>query len=152
VGDDNEGQYKLEVRVVEIFQLIPVTHTIKNSTEKSLLYNQEVIKNLFKILSIDSSEEDSNLVILHSQVQIIKVITSLVESEYKSLGTHSDFLNFLTEQSMLIKLFAFLQRNAGKPQLLQKNELNLPTELLELTLTQIRLKTMENQVCLLKSN
>ena len=93
MGDDNEGQYKPEVRVVEIFQLIPVTHTIKNSSEKSLLYNHEVIKNLFKILSIDSSEEDSNLVILHSQVQIIKVISSLFESEYKSLGTHSIVCN-----------------------------------------------------------
>ena len=49
-----------------------------------------------------------------------------------------------------MELFSCLQTNANKAQLFNKSELNLPIEMLELQLTQIRIKAQEQQISLFK--
>jgi len=46
----------------------------------------------------------------------------------------------MQDEGLLVELFGHLQTNAKKPQLFNKSELNLPIEMLELQLTQIRIK------------
>ena len=123
-----------EIKPVEIHKLTPLTQTVKHGENQSLLYDKDIIANVLKILSIDT-DDTTNLVIKQSQVQIIKAITTLVETEWKIHGTHSPFLQFLSDEHLINDLFSFLQRNAAKPQLFSQNDLNLPIELLELSLT-----------------
>jgi hypothetical protein len=52
-------------------------------------------------------------------------------------------LKYLEDEGMLVSLFGYLQNNAKKPQLFNQSELNLPIEMLELNLTQIRIKAQE---------
>jgi len=59
-------------------------------------------------------------------------------------------LKFMQDEGLLVELFGHLQTNAKKPQLFNKSELNLPIEMLELQLTQIRIKAQEQQICLFK--
>jgi hypothetical protein len=59
-------------------------------------------------------------------------------------------LKFLQDEGLLVELLGYLQKNANKPQLLNKSELNLPIEMLELQLTQIRIKAQEQQISLFK--
>lgn len=89
-----EGQvFTPEVKAVELYELISHEPSSKEEV-KSILYDMEVIKNLFSILSIDVDDQ-SPLSHRQSQLQIIKSITALVESEFKLTGTHSEYLNLL---------------------------------------------------------
>ena len=82
--------------------------------QKSLLYNKDVISNLFSILSVNCNDL-TPVVIIQSQAQIIKAIVKLIETEWKATGVQSEYLKFLSDEGKLLDLFIFLQRNAGKP-------------------------------------
>jgi len=64
---ENGSNYTPEIKVVSLHELSPVSSSksIKVSDEdKSLLYDKEVIKNLFTILSYDSDQEPYNTLVI----------------------------------------------------------------------------------------
>ena len=76
--------------------LRPTTHTLSITHEKSIIYDKEVLSKVMDLIKVDV-DDNTPLVIRQSQVTVLKVITSLVETEIKESGVESQFLNFLAE-------------------------------------------------------
>ncbi|CDW82480.1 hect e3 ubiquitin [Stylonychia lemnae] len=136
-----DGEYVPEVRALSISELVPV-NTARVQNKLSILYEKDVISNLIQILGYDV-DDSSSLVLRQSQVQIIKVINQLVESEM-TLNNSSDFLQLLKDIGLLKFFITSLQRNANKPEIKSVGELNLPNELLEIQLSSLRVKAQES--------
>jgi len=102
------------VKAVEVHTLRPTTHTLSTTHEKSILYDKDILSKVMDLIKVDV-DDNTPLVIRQSQVTVLKVITSLVETEIKESGVESQFLNFLAEEKYLAPFLSYLQRNASKP-------------------------------------
>ena len=143
---DSSTTFIPEVRALDIASLCPIPTSFESS-QKSILYEIEIVRAVMKILEVDV-DENSPLALKQAQIQLLKIITFLVENEAR-LNGHSDFLNMLVETNLAKDLFSFLQRNANKPEISSKSPISkLPNELLELQLTSLRTKILESKLIL----
>jgi hypothetical protein len=54
LGDQDQGaSFIPEIRVVEVFALIPLTQSLKNQAKNSLLYDKDILKRLMELLKVD---------------------------------------------------------------------------------------------------
>ena len=101
LGDRDSKDVIPLVNVVDVSSLRPITHSLVKSHEKSiLLYDKEVLGKVMDLIKVDT-DSNSSLVIRQSQVQTIKAITQVVETEISESGAESQFLKLLAEGKYL---------------------------------------------------
>ena len=88
------------VNVVDVSSLRPITHSLVKSHEKRILYDKEVLGKVMELVKVET-DSNSSLVIRQSQVQAIKAITQVVETEINESGAESQFLKLLAEERYL---------------------------------------------------
>jgi hypothetical protein len=100
LGDKDSKDLIPLVNVVCVSSLRPLTHSVSKSHEKSILYDKEVLGRVMELIKVDT-DANTSLVIRQAQLQAIKAIAHLVETEINESGAESQILKKLAEEKYL---------------------------------------------------